>query len=205
MANKTVFAIDEIGDIRDQFREIVETGSYQLELFASATDFFASYDGQQEGCVVADAQLSSITPIELLDEMVGRRIYLPVIFLSEPEAFRLAIEAIKAGAFDVMMKPVPSEELLDRIKQALVSSNTAYADRLLRAALERRIAELTRREREVLTLVAAGDTCKMIARSLGISYRTVEAHRARIIRKLQARGPGDLVRLAAIIRLLPPR
>jgi two-component system response regulator FixJ len=106
---------------------------------------------------------------------------------------------MKAGAFDFIEKPLREEALLDSIERALHWNDRAYEERLERAALETRVALLTPREREVFELVAAGEPNKIIARRLGISFRTVELHRAHVIEKLQARSLSDLIRMGIIM------
>jgi FixJ family two-component response regulator len=124
-------------------------------------------------------------------------------FITGHGTVSLAIAAIKAGAFDFIEKPLREDALLECIERSLHWNDAAHEERLERARLEARAALLTTREREVLELVAAGEPNKIIARHLGISFRTVELHRAHIIEKLQARGLSDLIRMAIIMNTRP--
>ena len=123
----------------------------------------------------------------------------PVIFITGHGTVPLAIAAMKAGAFDFIEKPLREDALIESIERALHRNDAAYEERLERATLQARAALLTPREREVFELVAAGEPNKVIARRLGISFRTVELHRAHIIEKLQARSLSDLIRMGIIM------
>jgi len=137
--------------------------------------------------------------LELQQRLNIRGWRVPVIFITGHGTVALAIAAMKAGAFDFIEKPLREEALLDSIERALHWNDRAYEERLERATLEARMALLTPREREVFELVAAGEPNKVIARQLGISFRTVELHRAHIIEKLQARSLSDLIRIGIIM------
>jgi len=204
MPGGNVFVVDDDMGMRDALKFMLRAAGYNVEIFASARAFLAAYDPSREGCLVLDWQMPSMTGIELQQELNRRGWLIPVIFFTGHATISMAIDAIKAGAFDLIQKPAQEEVLLDRVRRALDSTHAPSADRLLRAQLETRVTNLTARERSVLELVATGEPCKLIARRLGISFRTVEAHRANIIRKLGARGPSDLVRLASIFKYLPP-
>jgi two-component system response regulator FixJ len=124
---------------------------------------------------------------------------IPVIFITGHGTVTLAIAAMKAGAFDFIEKPLREDALLESIERALHWNDRAYEERLERATLQVRATLLTAREREVFELVAAGEPNKVIARHLGISFRTVELHRAHIIEKLQARSLSDLIRMGIVM------
>jgi FixJ family two-component response regulator len=135
--------------------------------------------------------------LELQQELNRRGWSIPVIFATGHGTIRLAIEAIRAGAFEFLEKPLDEDVLLDSVRRALLSPEIGGQD--LKGRLRVRALTLTSREREILESVATGDTSKAIAQKLGISFRTVDVHRANIIQKLGARGPADLVRFATII------
>ena len=141
-----------------------------------------------------------MTGLELQQQLNIRGWRVPVIFITGHGTVSLAIAAMKAGAFDFIEKPLREDALLESIERSLRWNDMAYEERLQRATLETRAALLTAREQEVLALVAAGEPNKIIARYLGISFRTVELHRAHIIEKLHARGLSDLIRMAIILK-----
>lgn len=199
MPGETVFVVDDDDAVRSGLQFLLRTAGYTVEAFASPAAFLAAYDPAQGGCLLLDMQMPNVTGLELQRELNRRGYRLPVIFITGHGTIPLAVEAVKAGAFDLVEKPLREDVLFDRLQKAFSEADKAGSERILRAQAEARIADLTPREREVLALVAAGEPNKAIARQLGISFRTVEIHRAHIARKLQARNPADLVRLASMI------
>ena len=143
--------------------------------------------------------MPQMTGLELQQQLNIRGWRIPVIFITGYGTIGLAIAAIKAGAFDFIEKPPREIALLECIEQSLNCSDMAYEKRLERATLQARVAMLTSREREVFELVASGEPNKIIARHLGISFRTVELHRAHIIEKLHARSLSDLIRMGVMM------
>ncbi len=204
MPDRTVFVVDDDAAVRNGLSFLLRTAGYTVRTFPSAQAFLDAYDPQQGGCLVLDVQMPSMTGLELQRELNRRGWRIPVIFITGHATVPLAVEAVRAGAFDLIEKPLPDNALLDRVGRALDTSDAEHESRLFRAQLEPSVASLTAREREVLALVASGESCKVIARRLGISFRTVETHRAHIIRKLHARSPADLVRLASMISFISP-
>ena len=150
-----------------------------------------------------DVRMPEMTGLELQQQLNVRGWRIPVIFITGHGTISLAISAMKAGAFDFIEKPLREDALVESIERALHWNDRAYEERLERATLQVRMAALTAREREVFELVAAGEPNKAIARRLGISFRTVELHRAHIIEKLQARSLSDLIRMGMILNSDP--
>ena len=140
-----------------------------------------------------------MTGLELQQQLNVRGWRIPIIFITGHGTVPLAIAAMKAGAFDFIEKPLREDALLESIERALHWNDRTYEERLERATLQARIVLLTAREREIFELVAAGEPNKLIARHLGISFRTVELHRVHIAEKLQARNLSDLIRMGIII------
>jgi two-component system, LuxR family, response regulator FixJ len=200
--DNTVFVVDDDAAVRNGLKFLLHSAGYVAEVFASAQALLSAYDPEWSGCILLDVQMPSMTGPELQQELNRRGWSIPVIFITGHGTIPLAIEAIKAGAFDLIEKPLQEEQLLDCIRRALAPPGRSDGDRVLRAQLQARAASLTHREREVLALIAVSETSKVIARHLGISFRTVETHRAHIINKLHARGPADLIRFALIIESL---
>jgi two-component system, LuxR family, response regulator FixJ len=200
----TVFVVDDEAAVRSGLKFLLQSAGYAVETFPSAQSFLDAYDPNLGGCLLLDVQMPSMTGLELQQQINRRGWRIPVIFITGHGTIPLTIEAIKAGAFDLIEKPLSEHALLDSIGRALAPSDSDGDERLLRAQLETRAASLTPREREVFELVAAGESCKVVARQLGISFRTVEAHRAHIAEKLHARGAADLIRFASMIRAIRP-
>jgi FixJ family two-component response regulator len=200
MAGKTVFVVDDDSAVRSGLRFLLRTAGYEVEVFPSASSFLRDYDPRQNGCLVLDVRMPAMTGLELQQQLNIRGWRIPVIFITGHGTVPLAIAAMKAGAFDFIEKPLREDALLESIQRALHWNDKAYEERLERATLEGRAALLTTREREIFELVAAGESNKVIARHLRISFRTVETHRAHIIEKLHARSLSDLIRMAIIMK-----
>jgi two-component system, LuxR family, response regulator FixJ len=204
MPDKTVFVIDDDAAVRQGLRFMLRVAEYDVEAFPSARSFLENYDPRRGGCLLLDVQMPQMTGLDLQQQLNVRGWRIPVIFITGHGTVPLAIAAMKSGAFDFIEKPLREDSLLESIERALRWNDRAYEERLERATLQVRMALLTPREREVFELVAAGEPNKVIARHLGISFRTVELHRAHIVEKLQARSLSDLIRMAIIMNSGPP-
>ena len=203
MPNETVFVVDDDTAVRQGLRFMLRAAGYSVEAFPSARSFLEDYDPRQGGCLLLDVQMPQMTGLELQQRLNVRGWRIPVIFITGHGTVPLAISAMKAGAFDFIEKPLREDALLESIERALHWNDRAYEERLERATLQTRVASLTPREREVFELVARGEPNKVIARHLGISFRTVELHRAHITEKLQARSLSDLIRMGIIMNSIP--
>jgi FixJ family two-component response regulator len=203
MPNETVFVVDDDTAVRQGLRFMLRAAGYSVEAFPSARSFLEDYDPRRGGCLLLDVQMPQMTGLELQQRINVRGWRIPVIFITGHGTVPLAISAMKAGAFDFIEKPLREDALLESIERALHWNDRAYEERLERATLQARVASLTPREREVFELVAMGEPNKVIARHLGISFRTVELHRAHIIEKLQARSLSDLIRMGIIMNSTP--
>ncbi len=199
MTDKNVFIVDDDAGVRQGLTFMLRAAGYLVETFSSARAFLENYDPHCGGCLVLDIKMPRISGIELQQQLNVRGWRIPVIFITGHGTVSLATTAMKAGAFDFIEKPLRQDTLLESIERALHWNARAYEERLERAVLEARIALLTRREREVFDRVATGEPNKLIARQLGISFRTVELHRAHITEKLQTRSLSDLIRMAIIV------
>ena len=203
MPDKTVFVVDDDAAVTQGLRFMLRAAGYSVEAFPSARSFLEDYDPRRGGCLLLDVQMPQMTGLELQQRINVRGWRIPVIFITGHGTVPLAISAMKAGAFDFIEKPLREDALLESIERALHWNDRAYEERLERATLQARVASLTLREREVFELVARGEPNKVIARHLGISFRTVELHRAHIIEKLQARSLSDLIRMGIIMNSTP--
>jgi two-component system, LuxR family, response regulator FixJ len=203
MPAKTVFVVDDDAAVRQGLRFLLRASGYTVEAFPSALSFLADYNPRRGGCLLLDVQMPRMTGLELQQQLNLRGWRIPVIFITGHGTISLAIAAIKAGAFDFIEKPLREEALLECIERSMHRTDTLHEERLERVQLEARAATLTTRERQVFELVAAGEPNKVIGRQLGISFRTVELHRAHIIEKLHARSLSDLIRMAIIMKTHP--
>ncbi len=196
MFEPTVFIVDDDDAVRRFLSGLIDSIELRVEAFASARDFLEAYEPGQPGCLVLDVRMPGMSGLELQRELADRAIDLPVIILTGHGNVQLAVHAMKAGAVDFVEKPFDNELLLDRIQRAVAENLRAGRERIKRIEIAGRIQLLTPREREVLDLVVAGQTNKGAARHLDISEKTVEIHRANVMRKMQAKSLADLVKMA---------
>jgi two-component system, LuxR family, response regulator FixJ len=191
----TVFVVDDDPAMRQSLRWLIESVNVGVETYATAQDFLAAYDPDRPGCLVLDVRMPGMGGLDLQAELARREIEVPVIIITGYAEVPTAVRALKAGALDFIEKPFSDQLLLDRIQQAIASDRQARARRLERAALAARVGQLTPREREVMQLVVAGSSNREIAAELGLSVKTVEVHRARVMEKMKVDSLADLVRL----------
>jgi RNA polymerase sigma factor (sigma-70 family) len=193
----TVFVVDDDFGVRNSTRWLVESEGLAVETFATAEEFLTAYDPSRPGCLVLDVRLvgSSMDGLELQSELARREIELPIIVVSAFADVPVAVRALKAGAIDLLEKPFRDEDLLDRILTAVANDAERRREEESVARVRARMAQLTPREREVLQMVVAGAQNKEIAAGLGVSMKTVEVHRSRVMYKMQVEGVVELVRL----------
>jgi len=195
MNEPTVFIVDDDEAVRDSLRLLMRSVGLAAECFASATEFLDAYDAERPGCLVLDVRMPGMSGIDLQARLSEKHSLLPIIFITGHGDVPMAVHALQAGAVDFIQKPFSEQALLDRI-QATLERDRANRDLLgRREEIRRRAAGLTPREREVMRRVAAGDANKVIAIDLGISERTVEVHRARVMEKMGAESLPHLVRM----------
>ncbi len=192
-----VFVVDDDAAVRRFLAGLIESVELCVEAYASAQDFLEAYEPGRPGCLVLDVRMPGMSGLELQRELTDRAIDLPVIVLTGHGNVQVAVHAMKAGAVDFIEKPFDNELLLDRIQKAVAGNVRAASERVKRNEIAIRLQQLTPRERQVLDLVISGETNKGVARHLDISERTVEIHRANVMRKMRATSLADLVRLVA--------
>jgi FixJ family two-component response regulator len=197
MPEPAVFVVDDDAAVRRFLGGLIESVELRVEAYASAQDFLKAYEPGRPGCLVLDVRMPGMSGLELQRELTDRAIDLPVIVLTGHGNVQVAVHAMKAGAVDFIEKPFDNELLLDRIQKAVAGSVHAASERIRRNEIAIRLQQLTPRERQVLDLVVSGETNKGVARHLEISERTVEIHRANVMRKMRATSLADLVRLVA--------
>lgn len=191
----TVFIVDDDPAIRDQLAALLGLADVEIECCASGEDFLERCAWPPRSCAVVDVDSPGIDGLQLRAELSRRGIPLPIIFLTGHGDIPMSVRAIKAGAFDFIAKPVTASELVASVRAALDESErlNRRIDRMHNASAQ--LGSLTERERDVLRLAVQGLANKVIARKLGISHRTVEIHRARIMHKTGAETLLDLARL----------
>jgi two-component system response regulator FixJ len=190
-----VYLIDDDEAVRDSMCMLLESADLPYRCFDSADHFFAARDGSERGCLVLDIRMPGMTGLELQARLAQIGSSLPIIFITGHGDVPMAVEAMRQGALDFLRKPVNEEHFLERIASALDQESGSWHQKLDREQTRQRIDSLTEREHEVFQLVAEGLANKAIASELGISERTVEVHRAQVMKKLDARTLAQLVRI----------
>jgi len=191
----TVFIVDDDAAIRFAMQALMDSVNLHHEIFGSGDEFLEKMTDQRPGCLVLDIRMPGLGGLELQEELIKRGNTLPIIFITGHGDVPMAVEAMQKGAVDFIQKPFRDQELLDRIREALATDEERRVAQQHHAEVAGRLDRLTNREREVFDLVVTGKPNKVIAYELGVSQRTVEIHRARVMEKMQARSLADLVKM----------
>jgi two-component system response regulator FixJ len=191
----TVFLIDDDAGVRDSLTLLLSLKGIRTQPFASAESFIETFRPEWTGCVLTDLRMPGMTGLELQTMLRERGMQVPVVVLTAHGDVATARAALKNGAFDFLEKPVDDAMLLDVLRNALRVDRERRSAATARSTTDQRLERLTEREREILALIAAGHQNRDIAAQLGISPRTVEVHKARIMEKLECRTLADLIRM----------
>ena len=191
----TVFVVDDDDGVRKGLSLLLRSVGLNVEVFAGAQEFLEDCNTDRPGCLVLDVRMPGMSGLELQERLKEEHIDIPVIILTGHGDVPMAVRVVQAGAVDFIEKPFREQVLLDRIQQALAVDARRREERTQRTALENRLTRLTPREREVLRLVVVGKHNKAIATELGVTVKTVEFHRSKIMEKTQADSVAELVRL----------
>jgi FixJ family two-component response regulator len=193
MEAQTVFIVDDDAAVRDSIRELVESVGLRVECHASGQAFLDNFQPQRPGCLVLDVRMAGMGGLVLQEKLNEREAGIPVIMITGHGDVPMAVRALQAGAVDFVQKPYRDQLLLDSINNALSIDAIARRSRAGKDQRDRQLAALTKREREVLDKLLTGSVSKQIARELGISPRTVEAHRQQLLRKLEVGSVKELM------------
>ncbi|NQV70650.1 MAG: response regulator transcription factor [Pseudohongiella sp.] len=191
----TVFLVDDDEDLRRVIALWLESVGMNIQEYATAEDFLACYESSQSGCLLLDIYLPGMSGLELQQELIEKDIQIPTIIMTSQGDVSTAVQAMKAGAIDFIEKPLNEEQLLERLRECLILDSSQRDKESRQENYSRRLADLTRRENEVMELMVAGKMNKVIAAELNISQRTVEDHRAKIMAKLKVKTIADVVRI----------
>ena len=190
-----VYVIDDDEAVRDSMSMLLDSADIAYRCFETADDYFRYHDNTQRGCLVLDIRMPGMTGLQLQQRLSELGSSLPIIFITGHGDVPMAVEAMRQGALDFLRKPVNEADFLDRIQQAFDQESSSWHRKVDQQQTRQQISLLTKREREVFQLVAAGIANKVIARDLGISERTVEVHRSQVMKKLGAKTLAQLVRI----------
>ncbi len=196
----TVYIVDDDEAVRNSLRFLLKSVGLPTRAFASAQEFLDAYPASQPGCLVLDVRMPAMSGLELQQQLNLRGAIIPVIFITGHGDIPMAVEAMQHGAFDFLQKPFRDQDLIDRIQRALAGDAKNRASLREHERIRARLDTLTPREREVLALMTAGKPNKVMAAELGVSQRTVEIHRARVMEKSGASSLAELVRMVMDMR-----
>jgi two-component system, LuxR family, response regulator FixJ len=194
-AAPTVFVVDDDEGVRDSLRFLLKSVGLVTKTLGSAAEFLDSYDVTQAGCLVLDVRMPAMSGLELQQQLNIRGAMIPVIFITGHGDIPMAVEAMQHGAFDFLQKPFRDQDLIDRLQRALAKDAENRAELRQRDRIRLQFDTLTPREHDVLVLMVRGLPNKIMAAELGVSQRTVEIHRARVMEKTNAGSLAHLVRM----------
>jgi RNA polymerase sigma factor (sigma-70 family) len=200
-----VFIIDDDASVRKSLERLVRSVGLQGRPFASAPEFlqFAASDGPS--CLVLDVRMPEVSGLALQETLAAAGRHIPIIFITGHGDITMSVRAMKAGAMDFLTKPFNDQDLLEAIQEAIARDREAREKRAALQAIQQRVALLTPRESDVLALIVAGLLNKQIAAELGMSEKTVKAHRAQVMQKMRVSSVAQLVLLAEQVGLIAPQ
>lgn len=190
-----VYIIDDDNAVRQFLGELIDSVNLRVEAFGSAQAFLDSYTPGSIGCLLLDIRMPGMSGLELQKELIKRSINLPCIILTGNADVQIAVQAFKAGAVDFIEKPFNNELLLDAVQRAIGDALAAHQKSIEHSQVIERVKQLTPREHEVLNQLIDGKSNKGIARSLQISKKTVEKHRAKVMKKMHAKSLACVVKM----------
>jgi len=194
--SSTVFIVDDDEAVRDSLRWLLEANGYRVRSYASAETFLEDYDPNQVGVLIADVRMPGMSGLELQEQLIARKAPLPIVFITGHGDVPMAVTTMKKGAIDFLEKPFNESDLREIVARMLEQATQRVSKFQAQRDHEAMLARLTAREQQVLERIVAGRLNKQIADDLGISIKTVEAHRANIMEKLEVTTVADLMKVA---------
>ena len=192
----TVYVVDDDEAVRDSLQWLLEGKDYRVRCFDSAESFLTRFDPREVACLITDIRMGGMSGMEMQDRLLERQSPLPIVFITGHGDVPMAVESMKKGALDFIQKPFNENQLLSLVERMLETARDLFAVHQQAANREALLGKLTTREAQVLERIVAGRLNKQIADDLGISIKTVEAHRANIMEKLGANTVADLLKIA---------
>ena len=192
----TVYVVDDDEAVRDSVQWLLEGQDFRVRCFESAEVFLARYDPREVACLIVDIHMDGMSGLELQDRLLERKSPLPIAFITGHGDVPLAVDTMKKGAMDFIQKPFKEDQLVPLVERMLEQARALFTEHQQAASRDALLAKLTGREAQVLERIVAGRLNKQIADDLGISIKTVEAHRANIMEKLGATTVADLLKIA---------
>ncbi len=192
----TIYVVDDDEAVRDSLQWLLEGKEYRVRCFESAESFLSRYDAREVACLIVDIRMGGMTGLELQNRLIEARSPLPIVFITGHGDVPMAVDTMKKGAMDFIQKPFKEDQLVALVERMLDQAKDTFAEHQSAANRGALMARLTLREAQVLERIVAGRLNKQIADDLGISIKTVEAHRANIMEKLNANTVADLLKIA---------
>ena len=192
----TVYVVDDDEAVRDSVQWLLEGQDFRVRCFESAEVFLARYDPREVACLIVDIRMDGMSGLELQDRLLERKSPLPIVFITGHGDVPLAVDTMKKGAMDFIQKPFKEDQLVPLVERMLEQARALFTEHQQAASRDALLSKLTGREAQVLERIVAGRLNKQIADDLGISIKTVEAHRANIMEKLGANTVADLLKIA---------
>jgi len=193
--NQTVYIVDDDPDVADSMSMLLESTGLRTQQHHSAKELLKNPIDELVGCLILDVRMPDMNGLDLHLEIKRRNDNLPVVFVTGHGDVPMAVQAMKNGALEFLQKPFRDQEFIDCVNRALRVNSDALSGLNRRRSIQARIDSLTKREYEIMRLIAAGNITKVVAVKLNISPRTVEIHRARTMEKMQARTLAQLVQM----------
>ena len=190
---KTVYVIDDDPDVLDGIVCLIQSLKYKVKSYRLASQFLKENIGDFVGCIILDVRMPEMSGIELHDILLAKGIKLPVIFMSGHGDIPMAIERIKKGALDFLVKPLNNQILIDTVNKGLRLDSERFSAEKKQSVILEKLDKLTKREREIMDLLCTNSSSKTIANQLMISHNTVDAHRANILLKLEVSSVRELM------------
>ena len=195
MTNHNVYVVDDDQAVRDSLRWLIESVGLHVKTFSNGQELLENFNETEISCLVLDVRMPGISGLDLQQRLKNMNAKIPVIIVTGHADVPMAIQAMKAGAFDFIEKPYSDQLLLERIQCAIEQDDCFKQQQAVNNEINERIDSLTPREREVMGLVVGGHSNKSIAKELGVSIKTVEVHRGNLMSKMKASSLSELVRL----------
>ena len=199
----TIFIVDDDPSVRESTELMLKSVGFHVKTFVSAQEFLKANLQEGPGCLILDVRMPGMSGLDLQEKLVSAKTPLPVIFITGHGTVPMSVRAMKAGAVDFLQKPFEEQDLLDAINRAITQQRERKSKRDEADQLQQHLKALTPREYEVFSLLVTGMSNKEIAHKLGTSERTVKAHRAQIMEKMNAGSLADLVRFAEKLKTHP--